>query len=92
MARRHQADTTAEKQKVVWLPEMNVGEIRHIYLKEVKYDVLDVSSEVMASHAGIFVSYKDENIIGGRRLSGVESDVEQDFMLLAFFPHLCCVK
>lgn len=42
-----------------------------------------VNGEMMESHAGIFVSYKGENIIGGCRLSSIELEVEQDFMLLA---------
>lgn len=72
-----------KNRKLYGFAEMSVGEIRHIHLKDVKYDVLKVSAEVIASHAGIFVSYKGKNIIGGNRLSSIDSDVEQDFMLLA---------
>jgi len=72
-----------KNRKLYGFAEMNVGEIRSIHLKGVRYDVLEVPSEMMESHAGIFVSYKGENIIGGSRLSSIESEVEQDFMLLA---------
>lgn len=62
---------------------MNVGEIRHIPLKGVEYDVKDCSLTGVKSHAGIFITVNGESMIGGKALTTIESGVEQDFMLLA---------
>ena len=63
--------------------EMNVGEIRNIKLNDVIYDVKDCGSENHPSHAGIFISVKGENLIGGKMLESVETASEQEFLLLA---------
>ena len=63
--------------------EMNVGEIRGIQLKNVVYDVEEVSSEATSSHAGIFIKVNGENLVGGKKLECIQDEVEQDFMLLA---------
>ena len=63
--------------------KLNVGEIRQINLKHVEYDVRECSSDSIASHAGIFISVNGENLVGGKTLNTIESDVEQDFLVLA---------
>ena len=63
--------------------ELNVGEIRQINLKNVEYDVRGCPSDSIASHAGIFVIINGENLVGGKLLNSIESDVEQDFLVLA---------
>ena len=63
--------------------EMNAGEIRHIRLNNVSYDVQECSSESLPSHAGIFITVNGENLIGGKSIEMAEPDVEQDFLLLA---------
>ena len=63
--------------------EMNAGEIRHIRLNNVSYDVQECSSESLPSHAGIFITVNGENLIGGKSIEMAEPDVEQDFHLLA---------
>lgn len=63
--------------------EMNVGEIRNIQLKRVKYDVLECDNEKLPSHAGIFISVDGERLIGGHRIQPISSGIEQDFLLLA---------
>ena len=62
---------------------MNAGEIRHIRLNNVSYDVQECSSESLPSHAGIFITVNGENLIGGKSIEMAEPDVEQDFHLLA---------
>ena len=63
--------------------EMNVGEIRHIQLKDVSYDVREVPNETIRSHAGIFIKVKGENLIGAKTSHSIADGEEQDFMLLA---------
>lgn len=63
--------------------ELNVGEIRQINLKNVEYDVRECPSDSIVSHAGIFVIINGENLVGGKLLNSIESDVEQDFLVLA---------
>jgi hypothetical protein len=46
--------------------EMNVGEIRNIQLKNVTYDVAEVSNENVKSHAGIFIQVNRESLVGGK--------------------------
>ena len=62
---------------------MNAGEIRHIRLSNVSYDVQDCSTESLPSHAGIFITVNGENLIGGKSIEMSEPDMEQDFLLLA---------
>lgn len=63
--------------------EMNVGEIRNIQLKNVTYDVAEVSNENVKSHAGIFIQVNGENLVGGKKLESIQDSEEQDFLLLA---------
>lgn len=63
--------------------EMNVGEIRGIQLKNVVFDVDEVSPETLNSHAGIFIKVNGENLIGGKKLVSIQDGEEQDFILLA---------
>ena len=63
--------------------EMNVGEIRNIQLKRVKYDVKECDNEKLLSHAGIFITVDGERLIGGQLLKTISSGIEQDFLLLA---------
>lgn len=72
-----------KNRKLYGFAEMNVGEIRHIQLKGVEYDVKDCSQSGVPSHAGIFVSLYGENLIGGKVISTIEPAVEQDYMMLA---------
>lgn len=72
-----------KNRKLYGFAEMNVGEIRHIQLKGVEYDVKDCSQSGVQSHAGIFISLYGENLIGGKAINTIESGVEQDFMMLA---------
>ena len=62
---------------------MNVGDIRHIPLKNVEYDVRECPQTAIASHAGIFISINGENLIGGKSLGTTEPGTEQDFLILA---------
>jgi hypothetical protein len=72
-----------KNRKLYGFAEMNVGDIRHIPLKGVGYDVRECSQSTIASHAGIFISVNDENLIGGKTLSTTEPETEQDFLVLA---------
>ena len=72
-----------KNRKLYGFAEMNVGEIRHIQLKAVEYDVKDCSPNGVPSHAGIFISVNGESLIGGKVVSTIEPAIEQDFMLLA---------
>ncbi|MCR5038130.1 MAG: hypothetical protein K6A94_02175 [Bacteroidales bacterium] len=63
--------------------EMNVGEIRSIRFKDVMYDVTEVRSEAIRSHAGIFIQVKGENLIGGKKLESIQAGAALDFMPLA---------
>lgn len=72
-----------KNRKLHGFAEMNVGEIRHISLKGVEYDVKDCSLTGVKSHAGIFITANGESLIGGKALTTIEPGVEQDFMLLA---------
>lgn len=72
-----------ENRQLYGYAEMNVGEIRSIRLKDVMYDVTEVPSEAIQSHAGIFIQVKGENLIGGKKLESIQAGAAQDFMLLA---------
>lgn len=72
-----------KNRKLYGFAEMNVGEIRNIHLNNVSYDVQDCSSESVPSHAGIFITVNGEDLIGGKRVTMAEPDIEQDFLLLA---------
>ena len=72
-----------KNRKLYGFAEMNVGEIRHIRLKGVEYDVKDCSQNSIPSHAGIFIMINGERLIGGKALSTIAPGVEQDFMMLA---------
>lgn len=72
-----------KNRKLFGYAEMNVGEIRNIRLASVKYDVRECPNESIASHAGIFISVNDENLIGGKLLETIQSETEQDFLILA---------
>lgn len=63
--------------------EMNVGEIRDLKLKDVKYDVLPYPTETMKSHAGIMITYKDNPLQGGCHLDPLPVGMTEDFLLLA---------
>lgn len=63
--------------------EMNVGEIRSIQLKNVTYDVAEVLSENVKSHAGIFIQVNGESLVGGKKFESIQDSEEQDFLLLA---------
>jgi hypothetical protein len=68
--------------------EMNVGAIRHIKKESARYDVLPVDNEACKSHAGIYITYNKEKLIGGKPLSSVEDKEAQDFMLLSLRQEL----
>lgn len=72
-----------KNRKLYGFAEINVGEIRHIHLQNVSYDVLECHSESAPSHAGIFISVNGENLIGGKCMKMTEPDMEQDFLMLA---------
>jgi hypothetical protein len=72
-----------KNRKLYGFAEMNVGEVRHICLNNVSFDVQACPSESIPSHAGIFIAVNDEYLIGGQRLKKAEPDMEQDFLLLA---------
>ena len=72
-----------KNRKLHGFAEMNVGEIRHIHLTGVEYDVKECSQDSMPSHAGIFISVNGQNLIGGKLLNDTIPEVEQDFMMLA---------
>lgn len=72
-----------KNRKLYGFAEINVGEIRHIHLQNVSYDVLERHSESAPSHAGIFISVNGENLIGGKCMKMTEPDMEQDFLMLA---------
>jgi len=72
-----------KNRKLYGFAEMNVGDIRHIQLKNVEYDVKDCSQTGVQSHAGIFISINGESLVGGKSLPTIVPDIEQDFMLLA---------
>lgn len=72
-----------KNRKLYGFAEMNVGDIRNIHLNNVSYDVQDCSSESVPSHAGIFITVNGEDLIGGKRVTMAEPDIEQDFLLLA---------
>ena len=69
--------------KLYGFAEMNVGEIRSIKLKSVDYDVRECATESMPSHCGIFITLNGKNLIGGKSFDWPETDIEQDFVLLA---------
>ena len=84
MGGRCQEDPSAKESKVVWFCGNECGgEIRNIHLNTVSYDVQDCSSESVPSHAGIFITVNGEDLIGGKRVTMAEPDIEQDFLLLA---------
>lgn len=62
---------------------MNVGEIRGIHLKDVSYDVKEVSSENMPSHAGIYIEVGGFPLTAERISDEIMPEIEQDFLLLA---------
>ena len=72
-----------KNRKLHGFAELNVGEIRQINLKRVEYDVRECGSDSISSHAGIFITINGENLVGGKLLNSIESDVEQDFLVLA---------
>lgn len=72
-----------KNRKLYGFAEMNVGEIRHIQLKGVMYDVKDCSQTGILSHAGIFISINGESLIGGKKIKETESGIEENFMMLA---------
>lgn len=63
--------------------ELNVGDIRAINLNLVKYDVREVDTTRLASHAGIFITVNGEPLVGGESLSLLPEGVSEDFLLLA---------
>ena len=69
--------------KLYGFAEMNVGEIRHINLSNVSYDVKECNSGIAPSHAGVFITVNGEDLIGGKSLKMPEPEMEQDFLLLA---------
>ena len=72
-----------KNRKLYGFAEMNVGDIRHIQLKDVEYDVKDCAQTGVQSHAGIFISINGESLVGGKLLATIDRSIEQDFMLLA---------
>jgi len=72
-----------KNRKLYGFAEMNVGEIRNIQLNDVAYDVKEIDTESAPSHAGIFITVKGKNLIGGMSIDMPEPDMEQDFLLLA---------
>jgi hypothetical protein len=72
-----------KNRKLYGFAEMNVGDIRHIPLKNVEYDVRECPQTAIASHAGIFISINGEDLIGGKSLGTTEPGTEQDFLILA---------
>ena len=72
-----------KNRKLYGFAEMNVGEVRHIQLKSVEYDVKDCSQNGVASHAGIFITINNESLVGGKIITSMEPGIEQDYMILA---------
>lgn len=72
-----------KNRKLFGFAEMNVGEIRNIQQKSVEYDVQEIDSQVISSHAGIFITVNGEKLIGGQVLTTVDEGIEQSFLLLA---------
>ena len=74
--------------KLYGFAEMNVGEIRHIKATVAKYDVYPCDNQIVKSHAGIFISINNEQLIGGRPLHSIKEKAAQDFLLLAIRQEL----
>ncbi len=72
-----------KNRKLHGFAEMNVGEIRGIHLKDVSYDVKEVSSENMPSHAGIYIEVGGFPLTAERISDEIMPEIEQDFLLLA---------
>lgn len=74
---------TRRNRRLYGYAKMNVGEIRHIKLRRVDYDVGETTDTAMASHAGIFVKVNGEPLIGGKPLETLPEGITEDFILLA---------
>lgn len=72
-----------KNRKLYGFAEMNVGEIRSIKLNNVSYDVCECNNNSTLSHAGIFITIDGQKLIGGKTIDMPESEIEQDFLLLA---------
>lgn len=62
---------------------MNVGEIRELSNKETIYNVYDKSTPNMKSHAGIVITYNSCQVVGGKPLNVMDSDLSEDFVRMA---------
>ncbi len=63
--------------------EMNVGDIRSIKLEKTEYDIKECDNNAAKAHAGIFITYDGEPVVGGASLNTAEDGECQDFILLA---------
>lgn len=62
---------------------MNAGEIRNLKLNDVIYDVQPYPTEIMKSHAGITITYKNQLLQGGTNIEPLPAGMTEDFLLLS---------
>lgn len=62
--------------------QMAVSDVRALHFGHVEYEVKECDNQQMRSHAGIWISYDGEQIVGGKRIKAISDDASQDFILL----------
>lgn len=62
---------------------LNVGETRGLSDNVTVYDVCDKNSQSLKSHAGITITYRSEQVVGGMPLNVDDSSTSEDFIRMA---------